>query len=226
MLSAFCKGAVHQCAGTSSPRKCSRSVRGHGIRTRRCPARPSSARSRNVQSAQGINPADVSRKPTSSRSTSNTGRPVCRSFSSAPTRTGATATYYPKHRATGASTRRGPAKPSSVSSIDHQGTAPACCILSHAIEDPDLMADALSEKAGRKVEILNPLSAAKSTSWSPGALRNARESLARQMSRRRQAQAKAAHGDWPSRSISMCPPQTDRGLRQLPHSGDERGRRR
>ncbi|MBO6775463.1 MAG: excinuclease ABC subunit UvrC [Marinibacterium sp.] len=58
---------------------------------------------------------------------------------------------------------------------------PRQLILSHPIEDTDLMADALSGKVGRKVEILAPQRGEKAELVS-GALRNARESLARKMS--------------------------------------------
>ncbi|MDJ0627868.1 MAG: excinuclease ABC subunit UvrC [Rhodobacter sp.] len=58
---------------------------------------------------------------------------------------------------------------------------PRQLILSHGIEDPDLMAEALSEKAGRKVDILVPQRGEKAELVS-GALRNARESLAHKMS--------------------------------------------
>ena len=58
---------------------------------------------------------------------------------------------------------------------------PRQLLLSDAIEDADLMAEALSEKAGRKVEILVPQRGEKKELVA-GALRNARESLARKMS--------------------------------------------
>jgi excinuclease ABC subunit C len=57
---------------------------------------------------------------------------------------------------------------------------PRQLILSHPIEDADLMAEALAEKAGRKVEILVPQRGEKAELVA-GALRNARESLARSM---------------------------------------------
>ena len=57
---------------------------------------------------------------------------------------------------------------------------PRQLILSDQIEDPDLMAEALSGKAGRKVEILVPQRGEKAELVA-GALRNARESLARSM---------------------------------------------
>ncbi len=58
---------------------------------------------------------------------------------------------------------------------------PRQILLSDAIEDVDLMAEALAEKAGRKVEILVPQRGEKKELVA-GALRNARESLARKMS--------------------------------------------
>ncbi|KUJ78220.1 excinuclease ABC subunit UvrC [Ruegeria profundi] len=58
---------------------------------------------------------------------------------------------------------------------------PRQLILSDAIENADLMQEALSEKAGRKVELLVPQRGEKQELVA-GALRNARESLARRMS--------------------------------------------
>ncbi|SFD57160.1 Excinuclease ABC subunit C [Sulfitobacter brevis] len=57
---------------------------------------------------------------------------------------------------------------------------PPQLILSNEIDNPDLMADALSGKLGRKVEILVPQRGEKAE-LVDGALRNARESLARKM---------------------------------------------
>jgi len=58
---------------------------------------------------------------------------------------------------------------------------PRQLILSDGIENADLMTEALSDKAGRKVEIVVPQRGEKAELVS-GALRNARESLARRMS--------------------------------------------
>ncbi len=58
---------------------------------------------------------------------------------------------------------------------------PRQLILSDGVENADLMQDALSEKAGRKVEIFVPQRGEKQELVA-GALRNARESLARRMS--------------------------------------------
>lgn len=58
---------------------------------------------------------------------------------------------------------------------------PRQILLSHDIENDDLMVEALTEKAGRKVEILVPQRGEK-LELIAGATRNARESLARKMS--------------------------------------------
>ena len=57
---------------------------------------------------------------------------------------------------------------------------PRQLILSHEIDNPDLMADALAQKLGRKVELLVPKRGEKAE-LVDSALRNARESLARKM---------------------------------------------
>jgi excinuclease ABC subunit C len=58
---------------------------------------------------------------------------------------------------------------------------PRLILLSHGLEDPDLMAEALASKINRKVEIAVPLRGEKAE-LVEGAQRNARESLARRMS--------------------------------------------
>ena len=58
---------------------------------------------------------------------------------------------------------------------------PRQIILSHGLDNEDLMREALSEKAGRKVEVTIPQRGEKAE-LVQGALRNARESLARKMS--------------------------------------------
>ncbi len=58
---------------------------------------------------------------------------------------------------------------------------PRVVLLSHGLDDPELMAEALGEKAGRKVEIAVPQRGEKAE-LIEGALRNAKESLARRMS--------------------------------------------
>jgi excinuclease ABC subunit C len=58
---------------------------------------------------------------------------------------------------------------------------PRLILLSHEIDDPDLMVEALSLKAGRKVEVAVPQRGEKAE-LVENAVRNARESLARRMS--------------------------------------------
>lgn len=58
---------------------------------------------------------------------------------------------------------------------------PRAIILSHGLDNNDLMTAALTEKAGRKVEVIIPQRGEKAE-LVQGALRNARESLARKMS--------------------------------------------
>lgn len=58
---------------------------------------------------------------------------------------------------------------------------PKALILSHGLDNQDLMAEALSEKLGRKVDLIVPQRGEKAE-LVQGALRNARESLARKMS--------------------------------------------
>ncbi|SNT68698.1 excinuclease ABC subunit UvrC [Paracoccus seriniphilus] len=69
---------------------------------------------------------------------------------------------------------------------------PRQILLSHGLEDPELAADVMSERAGRKVEILVPQRGEK-FELVTNALRNARESLARRMSESA-AQAKLLQG--------------------------------
>ncbi|MCH2094382.1 MAG: excinuclease ABC subunit UvrC [Rhodobacteraceae bacterium] len=62
-----------------------------------------------------------------------------------------------------------------------QKDPPGLLLLSHAVENPDLMQDALSKKLGRKVEIAVPQRGEKAE-LIEGAVRNARESLGRKLS--------------------------------------------
>ncbi|MEM7721047.1 MAG: excinuclease ABC subunit UvrC [Pseudomonadota bacterium] len=69
---------------------------------------------------------------------------------------------------------------------------PRQIILSHPLENPDLMADALTQKLGKKVDILVPQRGEKAE-LIDSALRNARESLGRKMAEN-QAQSKLLAG--------------------------------
>ncbi|MBT8413119.1 MAG: excinuclease ABC subunit UvrC, partial [Boseongicola sp.] len=86
--------------------------------------------------------------------------------------------YYPR---TGAGADAREIMQAFVGQFYDNKDVPRQILLSDAIEDAELMAQALSEKAGRKVEILVPQRGEKKELVA-GALRNARESLARKMS--------------------------------------------
>ena len=86
--------------------------------------------------------------------------------------------YYPR---TGAGAETSEVMQAFIGQFYDDKEPPRQLLLSDAIEDADLMAEALSEKAGRKVEILVPQRGEKKDLVA-GALRNARESLARKMS--------------------------------------------
>lgn len=86
--------------------------------------------------------------------------------------------YYPR---TGAGADASEVMQAFIGQFYDDKDPPRQLLLSDAIEDADLMAEALTEKAGRKVELLVPLRGEKKELVA-GALRNARESLARKMS--------------------------------------------
>ncbi len=86
--------------------------------------------------------------------------------------------YYPR---TGAGAEASEVMQAFIGQFYDDKEPPRQLLLSDAIEDADLMAEALCEKAGRKVEILVPQRGEKKELVA-GALRNARESLARKMS--------------------------------------------
>ncbi|MEO0916525.1 MAG: excinuclease ABC subunit UvrC [Pseudomonadota bacterium] len=86
--------------------------------------------------------------------------------------------YYPR---TGAGAEATEVMQAFIGQFYDDKEPPRQLLLSDAIEDADLMAEALTDKAGRKVEILVPQRGEKKDLVA-GALRNARESLARKMS--------------------------------------------
>ena len=100
---------------------------------------------------------------------------------------------------------------------------PKLILLSHEIEESELLADALSIKAGFKVEVSTPRRGEKKELIAH-ALTNAREALGRKLADTA-TQSAAAAGRW---STTLGLPQraeADRGLRQQPHPGHQRGRR-
>ena len=86
--------------------------------------------------------------------------------------------YYPR---TGSGAGAAEVMQAFVAQFYDQKNPPRLILLSDEIEDTDLLSEALSEKAGRKVEIAVPQRGEKKDLIA-GALRNARESLARKMS--------------------------------------------
>ena len=99
---------------------------------------------------------------------------------------------------------------------------PAAVLLSHDIPERDLLAEALTAKTGRKVEVSVPQRGEKKELVAH-ALVNAREALG-QEARRHLVAAEAAEGA--GRDICLAKgAAADRGLRQQPHPGLERGRR-
>ncbi len=86
--------------------------------------------------------------------------------------------YYPR---TGSGAGAAEVMQAFVGQFYDQRDPPRLILLSDEIEDADLMAEALSERAGRKVAITVPQRGEK-RELVTGALRNARESLARKLS--------------------------------------------
>ncbi len=106
------------------------------------------------------------------------GRPACRSSSSAPTKAGATATSI---REPGQGAEEPEILEAFLGQFYDDKEPPRLILLSHAIENPDLVAELLSDRAGRQVEIAVPQRGEKAE-LVENAARNARESLARKMS--------------------------------------------
>ena len=99
---------------------------------------------------------------------------------------------------------------------------PKLILLSHAIEESELLADALSIKAGYKVEVAAPQRGEKKELIAH-ALTNAREALGPQARRYRDPGPAAAGPRHHARAAASA--EADRGLRQQPHPGHQRGRR-
>ena len=99
---------------------------------------------------------------------------------------------------------------------------PKLILLSHAIEESELLADALSIKAGFKVEVATPRRGEKKELIAH-ALTNAREALGRKLADTA-TQGRLLQGLVTTLGLPH-PPQADRGLRQQPHPGHQRGRR-
>ncbi len=85
--------------------------------------------------------------------------------------------YYPR---TGSGAEAGEVLEAFLAQFYDDKTPPRLILLSHPVDDADLVGEILSERAGRKVELAVPLRGEKAELVA-GAARNARESLARKM---------------------------------------------
>ena len=130
-----------------------------------------------VQSAQGINPQGVSEADIVALHLEH-GQACVQVFFIRANQNWGNRDFYPK---TGSGADEAEILEAFLGQFYDNKEPPKQLILSHDIEDKDLMIDALSEKAGHKVEILIPQRGEKHELVA-GALRNARESLARKMS--------------------------------------------
>jgi len=129
-----------------------------------------------VQSAQGINPRGVSEADIIALHMDG-GQACVQVFFIRANQNWGNRDYYPR---LGGTESPDEVLQAFIGQFYDNKDVPKQLILSHGIEDPDLMTEALSEKAGHKVEILVPQRGEKAELVA-GATRNARESLARKM---------------------------------------------
>jgi excinuclease ABC subunit C len=129
-----------------------------------------------VQTAQGINPKGVTEADIIALHM-DSGQACVQVFFIRANQNWGNRDYYPR---VGADVDAAEVLEAFIGQFYDQREPPRQLILSNGIENPDLMSDALSGKLGRKVEILVPQRGEKAE-LVDGALRNARESLARKM---------------------------------------------
>ncbi|MFC3614070.1 excinuclease ABC subunit UvrC [Lutimaribacter marinistellae] len=130
----------------------------------------------NVQSAQGINPRGVTEADVIALHMES-GQACVQVFFIRANQNWGNRDFYPR---VGADVGAAEVMEAFLGQFYDNKEPPRQLILSDAIENADLMCEALSEKAGRKVEILVPQRGEKAELVS-GALRNAREALGRRM---------------------------------------------
>ncbi|MEM6728660.1 MAG: excinuclease ABC subunit UvrC [Pseudomonadota bacterium] len=130
-----------------------------------------------VQSAQGINPQGVKEADVIALHVES-GQACVQVFFIRANQNWGNRDYYP--RVTG-SNSEAEIMQAFLGQFYSDREPPRQVILSHDVEDRELVTDALGEKAGRKVEVLIPQRGEKAELIA-GAARNARESLARKMS--------------------------------------------
>ncbi|GAA6174293.1 excinuclease ABC subunit UvrC [Sulfitobacter pacificus] len=129
-----------------------------------------------VQTAQGINPKGVTEADIIGLHMQD-GQACVQVFFIRANQNWGNKDYYPR---VGADVDAAEVLEAFIGQFYDQRDPPPQLILSNQIENPDLMADALTGKLGRKVELLVPQRGEKAE-LVDGALRNARESLARKM---------------------------------------------
>ncbi len=129
-----------------------------------------------VQTAQGINPKGVSEADIIALHM-DSGQACVQVFFIRANQNWGNRDYYPR---VGADVDAAEVLEAFIGQFYDNRDPPRQLILSNEIENPDLMADALTGKIGRKVELLVPQRGEKAE-LVDGALRNARESLARKM---------------------------------------------
>ncbi len=129
-----------------------------------------------VQSSQGINPRGVAEADVIALHMEG-GQACVQVFFIRAHQNWGNRDFYPR---TGAGAGEAEVLQAFVGQFYDQKDPPRLILLSHPIEDLDLMADALTQKAGRKVRIAVPLRGEKAELVASAA-RNARESLGRKM---------------------------------------------
>jgi len=129
-----------------------------------------------VQTAQGINPKGVSEADIIALHMAD-GQACVQVFFIRANQNWGNRDYYPR---VGADVDAAEVLEAFIGQFYDTREPPPQLILSNEIENPDLMANALTGKLGRKVELLVPQRGEKAE-LVDGALRNARESLARKM---------------------------------------------
>ena len=129
-----------------------------------------------VQSSQGINPRGVTEADVIALHMDG-GQACVQVFFIRANQSWGNRDFFPR---TGAGAGEAEVLQAFIGQFYDQKQPPRLLLLSHPIEDPELMAEALTEKAGRKVGIAVPLRGEKAELVA-NAARNARESLGRKM---------------------------------------------
>jgi len=130
-----------------------------------------------VQSAQGVNPQGVAEADVIALHMEG-GQACVQVFFIRANQSWGNHDYYPR---TGSGAEAAEVLQAFLGQFYDDREPPRLVLLSHPIEDADLMAEALCQKAGRRVEIAVPKRGEKAELVA-NAARNARESLARKMS--------------------------------------------